>query len=77
MPSSNWDLTILPLNSTIDPCAFVENGTKMNIMNRGKQVVTYQYLFLAVKIINAVDWVDDQFDFIELFWKVYGQFFSI
>ncbi|CAG5089703.1 Oidioi.mRNA.OKI2018_I69.PAR.g12315.t1.cds [Oikopleura dioica] len=65
LPSSNWDLTILPLNSTIDPCAFADNGTKMNIMNR------------AVKIINAVDWVDDQFDFIELFWKVYGQFFSI
>ncbi|CBY18299.1 unnamed protein product [Oikopleura dioica] len=65
LPNSEWGLTILPANFTIQPCAFRENGTKQKVMNQ------------AVKIINAVDWVDDQFDFIELFWKVYGQFFSI
>lgn len=37
LPNSEWGLTILPANFTIQPCAFRENGTKQKVMNQGEQ----------------------------------------
>ena len=64
-PFTNRTLTIANLDISIppfstSPCVF----DPMSILTP------------ASKIVGVAEWIDDQFEFFELFWRVYGVFLT-